>query len=74
MCNVLHRHPPRAVEWKEALLVKSLDVLNRHPAPDRDLVLRWFSLNREDQSIPIRLDFVLDAFDSFLERARKEFP
>ena len=72
VCNVLHRNPPHAAEWKATLLAKALHILNRHTAADIRHLMRWFVVNRDSQEIPPRLDFILDAFDSFLDRARRE--
>ena len=73
ICNILRRPAPTSKEWKEALTVKALDVLDKHVAADVALAFKWLLSNRSSQEISPRLDFVLDRFPDFVAKGKKDF-
>jgi hypothetical protein len=73
ICRILHRAPPVANEWRDALTEKALAVLTGHTDAERDVAFRWFAANRDAQEIPPRLDFILDQFATFVAKGRTDF-
>lgn len=74
ICNVLRLAKPAAAEWQRALTVKALDVLAKHGEPAIESAFKWFVANRGSQEIPPRLDFILDRFEEFVAKGRRDFP
>ena len=73
ICKVLKRPAPIAEEWQEALTVKALDVKKRHGEAAIQDTLRWFVANRDSQEVQSRLDFILDRFDEFAAKGKRDF-
>ncbi len=73
VCNILRRPAPESREWQETLTVKALDVLDKNVPADIEVAFKWLLANRSSQEIPPRLDFVLDRFQEFVEKGKKDF-
>ncbi len=73
ICLALKRQSPVDDTWKNTLIPLAAEVIREVPAHERDCVLRWFIANRQDQRIPLRLDFVLQQFKTFIPEALAAF-
>lgn len=73
LCGVLGRPAPKSNEWKAAIVPKAAQVLNTHMQADIHRSFCWFKANKSSQEIPPRLDFILDTYSTFIEKARKDF-
>jgi hypothetical protein len=46
---------------------------NHSPVAAIEAAFKWLLSNRSSQEIPPRLDFILDQFDSFIAKGKKDF-
>lgn len=74
ICMALKRQKPADETWKTSLIGKSLEILGRTTDEQRVAVVKWFMKNRDSQRIGLRLDLVLDQFESFIPEATAAFP
>jgi hypothetical protein len=73
ICLSLNRKVPEAQAWKENILSKAIAVIQSTTDRERECILKWLFKNRNDQKIPLRLDFVLDQFASYREESVRAF-
>lgn len=71
-CNVLKKPFPQSQEWHAELVGKAVRILTAYDDPQIEKVMTWLVMHRDDQEMQSRTDFLLDAFDSFVERSSKE--
>jgi len=48
-------------------------VLKRHSQEEIESAFRWFIANRDSKEIPLRLDFILDAFPDYVAKGKKDY-
>ncbi len=73
ICLALNRQKPADETWKTTLISKALEIITRTTEDQRVAVIKWFMKNRDSQRIGLRLDLVLDQFESFLPEATAAF-
>ncbi len=73
ICLALRWKTPESEDWKNSIMSKAAVVIRNTAAQDRDDVIRWLILNKTDAKIPKRIDFMLDAFPTFIPEARTAF-
>jgi hypothetical protein len=73
ICLALNRQKPADETWKTSLIAKALEIIGRTTEEQRVAVIKWFMKNRGSQRIGLRLDLVLDQFESFLPEACAAF-
>jgi len=74
ICLALKRQKPSDETWKTSLIGKAVEILGRTTDEQRVAVVKWFMKNRHSQRIGLRLDLVLDQFESFIPEAVASFP